>query len=88
MNIADVAALLGPNIKSKTVSTYLYESQAQIGRGERQRRGRYADHPFPAPNGHEGKAPWWRIERQAEILAWAASRPGQGARTDRFRSSD
>jgi hypothetical protein len=88
MNREDVAELLGPTIKGKTVSTYLYESQAKVGRGPRERVGRYAKHPFPAPDGYHGKAPWWRLERADEILTWRDTRPGQGAGGGRPRQSD
>jgi hypothetical protein len=82
MNREDVARLLGPDIKGKTVSTYLYESQPEIGKPDatgKRRRGRYADHPFPRPNGYNGKIPWWGLDRADEIREWAATRPGQGA---------
>lgn len=91
MNREDVAELLGPTIKGKTVSTYLYESQAQVGRPDaagRRRVGRYAGHPFPAPDGYQGKAPWWRKERAEEIREWAVTRPGQGVGGGRPRQSD
>ncbi len=88
MNREDVAELLGPTIKARTVSTYLYESRPLVGAGDNQRRGRYADHPFPEPDGYHGKAPWWRIERKAEIVEWKESRPGQGVGGGRPRQSD
>jgi hypothetical protein len=91
MNREDVAELLGPTIKGKTVSTYLYESQAEIGKPDaagKRRRGRYADHPFPRPNGYNGKIPWWGLERAKEILTWRDTRPGQGAGGGRPRQSD
>ncbi|MGX6604799.1 hypothetical protein ACWKSP_22125 [Micromonosporaceae bacterium Da 78-11] len=87
MNREDVAELLGPTIKGKTVSTYLYESQVKVGRGPRERAGRYVKHPFPAPDGYHGKAPWWRLERADEILMWRDSRPGRGAGGGRPRQS-
>ena len=86
MNRDDVAQLLGPDIKGKTVSTYLYESRATVGKGAKERRGRYAGHPFPAPDGYQGKSPWWHKKRRMEILTWAAERPGQGAGGGRPRS--
>ena len=88
MNRDDGAALLGTKIQGRTVSTSLYESRAHVGAGDNKRPGRYAKHPFPEPDGYQGKAPWWRLDRADEIKAWAASRPGQGARTDRPRSGD
>lgn len=71
-----VAALIG--VQPKTISQYLTESHEG---------GRYATHPFPKPDGYIGKGPWWRRERKAEIKAWAAARPGQGAGGGRPRKS-
>jgi hypothetical protein len=93
MNRDDVARLLPPTskgepVKGKTVSTYLYESRPLVGRGVRERPGRYAGHPFPEPDGYHGKAPWWCWERQDEVREWAASRPGQGVGGGRPRQSD
>ncbi len=62
-----VAALIG--VQPKTISQYLTESREG---------GRYAKHPFPAPDGHIGKGPWWRREREQDIKTWAAARPGPG----------
>lgn len=62
-----VAKILG--VQPKTVSQYLLES-----RGE----GRYADHPFPTPDGRIGGGPYWLRKREREIRRWAADRPGQG----------
>lgn len=84
--IADVAELLG--VKQKTISTYLTESRDVVGRGARARRGRYASHPFPAPNDHFGRIPWWHQDRADEIRAWDAERPGQGVGGGRPRQSD
>lgn len=43
-------------------------------------RQRYPD--FPAPDAVIGSVAGWKPEREAEIRAWQASRPGSGARTD------
>jgi hypothetical protein len=86
MNRDDVAELLG--VQGKTISTYLYESRPEIGRGPRKRPGRYARHPFPVPDAYHGKAPWWGLGRRAEILAWNSERPGQGVGGGRPRLSD
>lgn len=86
MNITEVAALLGPTIKPKTVSQYLAESKPSVG--PTGRKGRYADHPFPAPDKRMGKSPTWLRERAAEIIEWRDSRPGQGAGGGRPRQSD
>lgn len=80
-----VAEILG--VQPKSVSQYLVESRPadpEVGR----RAGRYATHPFPAPDGYIGKGPYWRLERAAEIRTWAASRPGQGVGGGRPRKSD
>lgn len=81
LTIAEVAALLGPSIKPKTVSQYLSESRPKKGR-----KGRYEEHPFPEPDGRIGRAPWWLPSRETEILTWAAERPGQGVGGGRPRS--
>lgn len=65
---ADVARLLG--VKPATIRHYRADSLPG---------GRYAEHPFPAPDGKLGAAPYWRAERDEEIRKWAADRPGQGA---------
>lgn len=62
-----VGALIG--VSGYTVSRYLVDSRD--GR-------RYAGHPFPAPNGHIGKSPWWHPDRRAEIEEWARTRVGAG----------
>jgi hypothetical protein len=64
---ADLAALLG--VKPATIRHYRADSRPG---------GRYADHPFPDPDGHLGITPYWNPERDQEIRAWAAERPGQG----------
>jgi len=71
-----VATILG--VRPKTISQYLVES-----RGE----GRYADHPFPQPDGYIGRGPWWHLGREKDIRTWAAARPGQGAGGGRPRKS-
>lgn len=70
-----VAAIL--RIKPKSVSQYLTDSKPG---------GRYANHPFPAPDGYVGRGPWWRREREAEIREWERARPGQGAGGGRPRT--
>jgi hypothetical protein len=64
---ADLAAMLG--VKAATIRHYRADSRP---------RGRYAQHPFPQPDGHLGKTPYWDPGRDDEIRAWAATRPGQG----------
>jgi hypothetical protein len=87
LTISEVAELLGSGVKPKTVSQYLLESRAEIGKTVK-RKGRYADHPFPEPDGRIGRAPWWLPSRRTEILTWAAERPGQGVGGGRPRSSE
>lgn len=60
---ADLANLLG--VKPATIRRYRAGS-------------RYAEHPFPAPDGYLGIAPYWTAGRDAEILEWAATRVGKG----------
>lgn len=61
---ADLADLLG--VKPATIRRY--------------RAGtRYADHPFPEPDGHIGIAPYWNADRDEEIRKWAETRVGMGA---------
>lgn len=62
-------------LSPKSVSQYLVESKAG---------GRYAEHPFPQPAGRVGQWPYWLPEQESEIRAWAESRLGAGARTDRY----
>jgi hypothetical protein len=76
LNREAVAAILG--VQAKTISQYLTESRPadpESGRAA----GRYASHPFPAPDGYIGRGPWWRRERTTEIREWDAGRLGQGA---------
>lgn len=76
---AAVAALLGiPD--PATITRYLRASRPD---------GRYASHPFPAPDGFlAGRAPWWRATRADELKAWAAARPGRGVGGGRPRAKD
>ncbi len=69
-----VAAILG--VQPKTVSQYLVESKT-TGR-PKSGRGRYVDNPFPEPDGHIGKSPWWALAREQEIRDWDSRRAGQG----------
>ena len=52
-----------------TVNAYIRDSR---------NGGRYSDIPFPEPDGHLGRKPYWDPARIHEIQAWARSRPGQG----------
>lgn len=69
MSAAQVGERLG--IAKRTVLRYLWESQGN----ER----RYSDHPFPAPKGRVGRAPYWLVEQVPELDAWFNGRKGQGA---------
>lgn len=73
---SSVAAILG--VKPKTISQYLSESKGE---------GRYAKHPFPVPDGHIGRGPYWLLSREAEIREWDAKRVGQGVGGGRPRLS-
>jgi hypothetical protein len=52
-----------------SVCKYLTESKGT---------GRYANYPFPAPDGRVGGSPYWLAERIPEIEAWARGRVGRG----------
>lgn len=67
-----VAELLG--VAPKTISQFLVESKPG---------GRYAEHPFPAPDGRIGRGPYWLATRRKVIVEWDESRPGRGVRTQR-----
>jgi hypothetical protein len=56
-------------LKSKTISQFLVESKAG---------GRYAEHPFPPPDGRVGKSPVWKRGREQEFVTWDEGRVGQG----------
>jgi hypothetical protein len=68
LDLTSVGELLG--ISSRSVTQYRSDSNA--GR-------RYAEHPFPEPDGYSGRSPYWHPTRKLEILRWAQQRPGQGA---------
>lgn len=69
------AAVQGAPLQAKTVSQHLYESRPEVGTGSNRKAGRFADDPFPKPDGHLGKAPWWAKEREQEIRAWFGRHP-------------
>jgi len=71
-----VAKILG--VQPRSVSQYLVDSKK--GR-------RYADHPFPAPDGHIGRSPYWNLDRKDEISAWDEGRVGQGSGGGRPRTT-
>lgn len=75
----DVAAVgadvQGAQVQPRTISQHLYESRAEVGRGGNRRRGKFADDPFPPPDGYLGKAPWWDRSREPEIRAWFGRHP-------------
>jgi hypothetical protein len=58
----DAVARIG-GVKPGTVSRHLERSRPG-------QRHALAGDPFPVPDGREGKAPWWRLEREPEIRAW------------------
>lgn len=62
-----VAKILG--VLPKSISQYLVESKEG---------GKYAGHPFPAPDGRIGRSPYWVVAREREIREWADSRVGRG----------
>ncbi|WP_173056973.1 hypothetical protein [Phytohabitans houttuyneae] len=59
LTLADVAEI--GEVEKRTVSRYLTRS----------RPGQpYADDPFPAPDGLNGKSPWWSKRRRKVIEGW------------------
>lgn len=85
----EVAALgadvQGAPLQAKTVSQHLYESGPELPVYRKEpdgtktqtgvRPGKFADDPFPKPDGKLGKAPWWAREREPEIRAWFERHP-------------
>jgi len=67
-----VAELLG--VAPKTISQFLVESKDG---------GRYAEHPFPEPDGRIGRGPYWLAAKRQTIIEWDAARPGRGVRPQR-----
>ncbi|PZG12991.1 hypothetical protein C1I95_24600 [Micromonospora craterilacus] len=39
------------------------------------RRGKYADDPFPKPDGYAGTMPWWHVHRADEVEEWFKRHP-------------
>lgn len=64
---AEIAKLL--DVLPRTVLQYRIESKAG---------GRYANHPFPEPDGYQGRSPCWAIGRTIEIREWDRTRVGRG----------
>jgi hypothetical protein len=75
LDSAAVGRLLG--VTAATVTQY--RSDSRNGR-------RYSSHPFPEPDGHSGRSPFWLPSRSQEIEEWARTRPGQGTGSGRFQS--
>jgi hypothetical protein len=71
MDRAEVARILG--VAPGVITNYLTMSKPG---------GKYAKHPFPAPDGRIGtRAPYWLRERVQEIVMWDETRPrGPGGR--------
>jgi hypothetical protein len=67
LSLADVGEILG--LTADTVGRYRRESQG---------KGRYANHPFPLPDGYVGNSPYWLPERATEISNWSVTRIGRG----------
>lgn len=63
LTIGDLAARLG----RQPQTIYKYRLDSKPG-------GRFADHPFPAPDRVVGTMPLWSAARLPEISAWVASR--------------
>ena len=69
----EVGKLIGAGVTAETVKIYQKESKPG---------GRYANHPFPAPDGYFGRTPFWFASSAEKIRAWDAgrARPGVGGR--------
>lgn len=63
------------SMRGTTISQHLWESRESVMEKGRQRPGKYHADPFPAPDGHLGKAPWWAKDREQEIVAWFERHP-------------
>lgn len=59
LRIADIARLRG----CTTANISTWRSQSAPGK-------RLADHPFPAPDGQDGRSPLWSADRADELTAW------------------
>jgi hypothetical protein len=68
----------GP-LSPATVRQYLAESKSTS------KRGRFRNHPFPAPADRAGRSPIWDPGQEQAIREWARARLGAGARTDLAR---
>jgi len=66
--LADVAEMVG-GVSKRTISRYLYSSRTG---------GRYADRPFPEPDGRVGGSPIWLLSRFDELQEWHLGRKGRG----------
>lgn len=73
---ADVAALAGRPMQPETVSRYLTRSRPADPATERA-AGPLAHDPFPAPDGYNGRWPWWGLDREREIREWFARHPAR-----------
>lgn len=60
----------GTDLTADHITRFLRESQPFVGKGENRRRGRYAEDPFVAPDGHLGIAPWWSKSRRRTAEMW------------------
>lgn len=76
----DVAGFGG--VSSETISKYRQRSKPD---------GPYAKDPFPEPDGHTGKWPWWALGREQEIRDWFSrhqDRAGVGGRPRKDAGQD
>lgn len=64
------------SMRKQTISQHLFESREEIplAKGGK-RRGKFASDPFPAPDDYLGKAPWWAMTRESEIVEWFERHP-------------
>lgn len=64
LRIADIARLRG----CTTAQIGAWRSQSAPGK-------RLADHPFPAPDGQDGRSPLWNADRADELTSWSPAPP-------------
>ncbi|NBE82988.1 hypothetical protein [Micromonospora rubida] len=80
-------------MKGRTISQHLWESQPTVTVTGVTRPGKYAEDPFPTPDDYVGKVPWWAKTREPEIVAWFERHPrrrkgdGIGGRKPKGRAS-
>ncbi|WBB94136.1 hypothetical protein [Verrucosispora sp. WMMC514] len=82
MTTADLAAISArlagvESTKITAIARNMFESRPEIPNRKTggTRRGKYADDPFPTPDGYAGTMPWWHVHREAEVEEWFKRHP-------------